>query len=407
MATTDASSAPHTRPPADVDRDATDGADPAARRVAEMHRHARRGLALSGAFALAGLVGAVTPHRTGVWLSLHLFLVGALTTAISTVTQVLAVTWSAAPAPPRRHVEAQRWTLGLGAILVVAGREASRPPVTAVGGVLVAVAIVLLAALLVGVRRTGRTPRFAPAIDAYLAAIGAATLGIALGVRLASGASLGTRDAHLVLNVFGFVGVVIAGTLPYFVATQARMKMAPGATPFRVRTITATLSVMAVSAAFAATLDERRLAAIALVGYAVGVTALATVLPRPGRRQLTWAGPRLAQLGSGVAWWVVATVWLAVAWWRGDVDRPVLLALAVAGYGQILAASLAYLVPVVRGGGHERLTAGFQRTRAWEGLVLGNVAGVTALLGRMSLTAVVVGLWAAGLAWRSRPVVAR
>ena len=380
-----------------------DAGDPAAGRVAEMHRHARRGLLLAGAFVVAGLAGAVAPHRTGSWLPLHLFLVGALTTAISTVTQVLAVTWSAAPAPPRWRVELQRWTLGIGATLVMVGREARVTAITVGGAVLVGAGVALLAVLLLGIRRTVRTPRFVPAVDAYLAAIAAAIVGIGLGARLASGASLATRDAHLVLNVFGFVGVVVAGTLPYFVATQARMKMATGATPARIRAITGTLSGAAAAAALAASADHRDLAALALVGYAFGVGALLTVIPRPARRQLAWAGPRLVQLGAGIAWWIAMTLWLALTWWRADVDRPVLLALAVAGYGQILAASVAYLVPVVRGGGHARLTAGFQQTRSWTGLALGNAAGVTAVLGRVTLTGVVVGLWAADAAWRLRP----
>jgi hypothetical protein len=53
---------------------------------------------------------------------------------------------------------------------------------------------------------------------------------------------------------------------------------------------------------------------------------------------------------------------------------PVLRALAVGGLAQILVASLAYLGPVLRGGGHERLTQGFALTRSWPGLALANVA---------------------------------
>jgi nitrite reductase (NO-forming) len=38
------------------------------------------------------------------------------------------------------------------------------------------------------------------------------------------------RAAHLTLNLLGLVGLVIAGTLPFFTATQARVKMSARAT---------------------------------------------------------------------------------------------------------------------------------------------------------------------------------
>jgi hypothetical protein len=46
-------------------------------------------------FAVSAGVATVVPHRTGAWLPLHLFLVGALLLAISGTTRLFAVTWSA------------------------------------------------------------------------------------------------------------------------------------------------------------------------------------------------------------------------------------------------------------------------------------------------------------------------
>src|SRR3546814_14742063 len=53
-----------------------------------------------------------------------------------------------------------------------------------------------------------------------------------------------------------------------------------------------------------------------------------------------------------------------------------LLVLVVAGYGQILWGSLAYVVPMLRGGGHERLGEGFAVTRSWLGLGAAHAAGI-------------------------------
>ncbi|MCB0966100.1 MAG: hypothetical protein KDB37_04640 [Ilumatobacter sp.] len=359
-----------------------------------MHRHTRRGLAMAGAFVVATALAMLVPARTGVWVPLHLFLAGALTSAIATVTQMLAVTWSASPAPPRRVVTSQQWVLAVGATLVVVGRESRHDVWTAVGGALVTLALTAVIAILIHVRRAARTPRFAPAIDAYVLALAGALTGIALGIGLGTG-FLGTeaRNAHVLMNLFAFVGVVIAGTLPYFAATQERSKMAASATPHRIRAVAAGLWLSAVAAASAAALGLASATRIALAAYGVGLAALTTLLPEPQRKHFTWAGPRLYQLFAGIAWWLAMTLWIAASYGPHGIDRSVLLALVIGAYGQVLAASLAYLVPVVRGGGHERLSSGFRTTRSWAGLVLGNLATVFALLGHSTLMAAALGVW--------------
>lgn len=364
-------------------------------RVAQMHHHARRGLAVSGMFAVAAVAATFAPTRTGVWLPLHLFFVGSVTTAISTVTLMLAVTWSASPAPPGRILAFQRWTLSLGAVLVVLGRDSSNELWTVLGGALVASSLIIVAILLLHVRRTARTPRFAPAIETYVLALLSALAGIALGIGLAAELlPADVRNAHVIVNLFAFIGVVIAATLPYFTATQARTKMASRATPTRLRAVSAALWASAAVAASAAALHIERLAALAIAAYGLSVIALATLLPRPRRKHLAWAGPRLSQLFVGVGWWVAMTMWIAAMYEAAGIDRAPLLALVIGGYGQILAASFAYLVPVVRGGGHQQLGAGFRRTRSWTALFLGNLAAVLALLGHDRLMTVTLCAWA-------------
>ena len=374
----------------------------AAGRVVVMHRHTRRGLAVSGAFAIAALVAALVPHDTGAWLPLHLFFAGSLATAISTVTLMLAVTWSAAPAPSEPLMSMQRWMLAAGALAVAAGREGDSRLLTGVGGGAVVAALALVGALLVTIRRRGSTDRYLPAIDAYLLALTAAVGGVALGIWIgAVRLSAQLREAHLLANLLAFVGVVIAGTVPYFVATQARVKMSPWATPRRIRAATSTMWAAAVASAVAAAGGHRDLVAIALVVYAAGIVAIGALLPRPTGKSLTWAGPRLTQLLLGLAWWAAMVVHAATTWGRTGIEHATLLALVVGGFGQILAASFAYLVPVVRGGGHEALTAGFRRTRSWVGLLLANAAAVLALAGQERAMLAMVGLWIADAAARS------
>lgn len=373
--------------------------DRRATRVADAHHQARRTLAASAGFVVAAAGATVVPHDTGSWLPLHLLLVGGLLTAISGATQLLAITWSTAPAPQPRLAAAQRGATVAGAALVVVGREADQAGVTGTGASLVVAGLVLLAVILVGVRRTSATDRFLPAIEAYLAAIAFGIVGVGFGAAIATGDPASwwprLRDAHLVVNVFGLVGLVIAGTLPFFVATQVRMKMSPRATSGRVRGQGGLLAVATLVAALGHLAEQPTVAGTGLLAYAAGLIVVVTSLPVPGRRQLDWAGARLLQLAAGVAWWVVTTVILAVGQLVDDpMEGPVLRALAVGGFAQILVASLAYFGPVLRGGGHERLSAGFATTRSWIGLVVANVAAIALLIEADRVAAAAAIVWA-------------
>jgi hypothetical protein len=376
----------------------------AATRVVDAQRQAGTTLRLTLAFTVAAPTTA--PAGGSTWLSLHLFLVGGVLTAIAAATQLLAVTWSASPAPPDRLVAAQRWALAGGAVAVAAGREAGLDPVAGAGGASVGVGIALLAASLASIRRSGRNDRFRPAIDGYLAALACAGAGVGLGVWLAltepSLAWLDVRSAHVTLNLFGLVVVVIAATLPAFVATQARTKMHPRATPRNQRAVLGVLVAAVLVTAGAQLAGDARVAATGRVGIVAGLVGVATLLPRIGRRQLRWAGPRLVQLTAGLAWLIGATTALVAS----DLDGRaaplgLLAALAVGGVAQILVASLAYLAPVLRAGGHERLTAGFAATRSWTSLAAGNVAAILLVVGAHGPALALLAAWAAELVVRA------
>jgi nitrite reductase (NO-forming) len=368
-------------------------------RVAEVHAQTRRGLLIAAGFVVVAVGVGVGAVRVGAgwWLPLHLFVVGGLLSAISATTQMLAVTWSAAPAARRAVVRTQRWALAAATVALVIGRETDQSWMFVAGGVAVVVAMLGLASMLLRVRRQAVTDRFAPAIEAYVAAVVAGSVGMSLGVLLGSGRigdrAVQLRSAHLVLNVFGLVGLVIAATLPYFVATQVRSKMSPRATPTRMRVTFGALAVATVIAATGEILVRPRVVAAGLVTYAVGLLMVAAMLPIDAKARLRWAGPRVAQLLSGIAWWTAMTLALAVAAVRGSDDRTILQTLVIGGFAQILVASLAYLGPVLRGGGHQRLTAGFSVTRSWVSLIAGNAAALAAFAGNGPTLVAALVVW--------------
>jgi hypothetical protein len=161
------------------------------------------------------------------------------------------------------------------------------------------------------------------------------------------------------------------------------MKMSRRATAMRTRAALTALAGGVTIAAVAAATHHPAGVAVGLAAYAAGLAYLVSLLPRPGRKQLHWAGPRLVQLGAGVLWWIAVVAVVAVRTANGAEVFPehLVVALVVGGYLQILVASLAYLGPVLRGGGHVLLSAGFATTRSWQSLVAGNVGAFAWVLG--------------------------
>jgi nitrite reductase (NO-forming) len=377
-------------------------------RVKAVHAQTRTTLAMALAFAAAAAVAVVVPHNTGAWLPLHLFLVGALLLAISGATRLFAVTWSAAEPVRGLPVDAQRWLIAVGTVGLAVGRERDLPTgIVAASGLCVTAALVLLGGLLIVETRRARLRRYDPAVHFYLGAVAAGIVGTGLGAAMVTGRS-SVRDAHVLVNLLGLVGLVIAGTLPFFTATQARMKMSRRATPRRLHLDLAWLALALTVATTGALTEHPAAVAVGLAAYAAGLLFLASTLPRPGRKQLRWAGPRLVQLAAGLGWWIGAVVFAAAraAVGQGVFPESLVVALVLGGYVQILVGSLAYLAPVLRGGGHVRLTAGFATTRSWLSLAAGNVAAVAWIAGHPVVAVAAIVVLAADLLVRAAALAA-
>jgi nitrite reductase (NO-forming) len=386
-------------------RRATAGGRGAADRVRRSHAQTRTTLRFALAFIAAAALAI--PLGGTRWLALHLFLAGGAMLAISGVSLMLTVTWSAAPAPPGRWVVVQRALITAGAAGVALAREGGLPAaIVGVAGSVYLAGLLALAWLLVATIRRGVERRFDVAVASYLTAIAAGVAGVVLGAVMAAGTPTpAMRAAHVTTNALGLVGLVIAGTMPFFAATVGRSRMAPRARP---RTLAVTLCWMGSGLAVAVVamaVDAGAVAAVGLGGYAVGIGGVLWLLPRPTLRQLRWAGPRVLALWAGGCWWAIAVAGTAVD--AAHADRLLfgdrwLLVLVLGGYAQILWGSLSYLMPMLRGGGPERLSAGFASTRSWLGLAAANAAAVSVALSLPGeATAVAVTVWVLDSAWRA------
>jgi len=174
-------------------------------RVRPAQRQAAAALAQAGAFGVAA--GLALVLADGRWLALHLFLAGTLVSAISGVSVLFAVTWSAAPCPPARRSALQRALVGAGAAGVAVTRHVDAPaPLLAVAALAFAAGLAMLAAELVVTVRRGVQRRFDAAVAWYVAALAAGLVAASLGAAMGAGwGGAGLRPAHVTLNLLGLV----------------------------------------------------------------------------------------------------------------------------------------------------------------------------------------------------------
>ena len=338
-----------------------------------LDRRRDRGIAFAGlALALAFLVGSLVGLgvlRDGplaMWLPLHLALAGAAGTAVAAMLPFFVAALSVAPPSPAPLRSASVGLVAGGVVVAAAGRAlgpgGGAGLVAATGAVVYVAGIgaVLLSAVLPLRRAT--VPRRAASVAAYAVGL----VDVAIGVSLAAIFLVGAGDAaerwpslkpaHAWLNLFGFVPLVIGGTLLHFAPTVAgsRIRRRP-------------VGVVAIVALIVA-------APLAATGFAAGSDALAllgVVLSVIGAATLTAHGWQAHH--ARAAWttehdWHRFTVWsllVAPAWLLvatlvagGEVLRAgaapsgwaltPLLGPMVAGFAvQILLGALTFLVPAV------------------------------------------------------------
>lgn len=376
---------------------------PATSRVHRSHTIARLAFRLSGMFGVvAGIWAIVVLIRGGSWWGpLHSFVAGAVLAAISGASQMFTITWSAASPPPPAVTSAQRRVLGSGVALVLFGVGADIDALIWTGAGAVVAALVLLGWSLTSTIGRSLLRRFDLSARFYLLALAAGVVGVTLGAMLGSGAAGDSfesmRLVHSHLNLVGMVGLTIVGTLPTFLPTVAHHRAVSGR-----EAVVAWWMAMAGAAAMSAGLWWGA-PPVGAGTLAMGMSAaliLGGILARlwdRGRSRLPFL-----QVAAGTAWLIL---WTAVDGVRllGD-QTPIpwsrwTAVAVVAGVGQVLLGSLAYLLPVLAGPPLEP-NAGRMTAQPALPLVLANAAGLAGALGATAVLTVCAGLWLADFARR-------
>ena len=312
---------------------------------------------------LLAAVAAALTHPfvpTPRWLMLHLLFLGALTHAILVWSRHFAEALLHLPCGNRAAQSRRLLLHNLGAVTVIIGVLTEAWPVTVAGAACVAAAVTWHGADLARGLRTALPGRFSGTVHFYLLAACFLPVGATLGVLLARDPAdpWHTRllFAHVFVNLLGWVGLTVVGTLVTLWPTMLRTRIAPGAEAAAARALpTMVASLLVATGATAA--GSLQLTASGLLGYTAGLLVAARPMAQAGRRKppasyATWS------VLAAVIWLLGCLIALALgtatasSWPQADHRLDWLVPLLAAGFGApILLGALSYLAPVALGGG--------------------------------------------------------
>jgi nitrite reductase (NO-forming) len=296
------------------------------------------------------------------WLLVHLLLLGAVTNAI--------FVWSShfADALLRRRVTAgsRRWqacrllALNVGIVTVVAGMVGALWVLTLVGSVVVGAAAAAHAITLALQARSALPSRFGATVRYYVCASLALPVGAGLGAALARGTVEPWHGrlviAHITLNLLGWIGLTVMGTLVTLWPTMLRTRIAEGAERVARQALPILVGAVVVTVV-GALCGLQMLAAVGAAAYLGGVLWAVRPLAQVARTKAPSAYSSWSVMAA-VVWLVgsllgLVAVLVASPTWELVTDRLGLLVIPLAaGFAaQILLGALTYLVPVVLGGG--------------------------------------------------------
>ncbi|AKT52757.1 hypothetical protein ADJ73_10565 [Arsenicicoccus sp. oral taxon 190] len=296
------------------------------------------------------------------WMLVHFLLLGAVGNAIVTWTWHFtgALVRRPASATEGRHQVVRQILLNLGVLGVSAGVVGGTLRATVAGAVVVGSVLAWHGVALALRARNALSNRFRRTIGYYTAACLMLPVGATLGALMAAGRTDEWQSrlvlAHLTLNLLGFVGLTILGTLVTLWPTMLRTTLQEGSE----RTFAAVLPLLLGAILLGvggALLGLTWVIAAGLVLYAAAVVDLAVPLARTARRKppadfSTWS------VAAGVLWLLAALAqltWIVVTTPRvariHDQLGLVVSAFAVGFVAQVLFGALSYLLPVMLGGG--------------------------------------------------------
>ncbi|MGH3332606.1 MAG: multicopper oxidase domain-containing protein, partial [Nocardioidaceae bacterium] len=296
------------------------------------------------------------------WLMIHLLLLGAASHAILVWSRHFAdALLHSPPRPGDRRVQSLRLLqLNTGVLLVVVGVLGDVWSVVVAGATAVAGAVLWHGFSLVRQMRRALPSRFGVTVRYYVASAAFLAAGATMGTLLARGLSDPLHEqvklAHATVNLLGWMGLTVLGTLVTLWPTMLRTRMAEGSERAARRALPVLVTSVAAIAG-SALAGSRPGVSIGIAGYLAGLGLVAVPLVAAARRKPPASYPTWSVL-AGTGWLAGSLLALAVGVatapsWAVAGDRFGWVApFLAAGFGaQLLLGASSYLVPMALGGG--------------------------------------------------------
>ncbi|MGH3413122.1 MAG: multicopper oxidase domain-containing protein, partial [Marmoricola sp.] len=308
---------------------------------------------------VAGLHRDIVESR---WLLFHLLLLGAVTHSILVWSQHFAdALLHNATTPGQLRARTVRLALlNLGVLTVLIGVPGERWMVAAAGAAAVVLAVGWHAGSLVRQLRRALGSRFAVTIRYYVAAGALLPVGVLFGVLMARGLSMAWHErlmtAHVVVNVLGWIGLTVLGTLVTLWPTMLRTRIADGAEHVARRALWVLVTGLLVALA-GCLVGLRPAVGIGLLVYGAGIVMLArpfvfAMRNKPPAHFPTWSVLAAVCWLAGLVVALAVVITAAPTWMAAHEHLEWLTPGLAAGFGaQVLLGALSYLVPVTVGGG--------------------------------------------------------
>ena len=294
------------------------------------------------------------------WLLIHLLMLGAVTHAIFVWSRYFTDALLHTPDEGRRDQNRRLMLLNVGVLLVITGVVINVWPMTLLGATAVAIAVLWHGWVIAAQFRRALPSRFGFSVRYYVAAACFLPIGAALGTILARELADPWQDrlvvAHVAVNLLGWIGLTVVGTLLTLWPTMLRTQIATGAE----RAAAQALPILVTSAlvvAVGATFGLRLVAVAGIAGYLAALLLSARAFVdamrrKPPKEFAPWS------VFAGMAWLVAMLVVIGVAmavadsWQQVGDAFDLLTPFLVVGFGaQVLLGALSYLIPVALGGG--------------------------------------------------------
>lgn len=337
------------------------------------------------------------------WLMVHLVALGGFTHSIMVWSVYFTNALLKTPEVESRRTQNIRLILlQFGMLAVFIGVPTVLWWLTIIGAAIISGVILWHAAMLAYRLRIALPGRFRISVRYYIVAAAFLPVGALFGVLLARGLPGDWHGkllvAHTMINLLGWVGLAILGTLVTLWPTMLRTKMPDGAE----RSSTRALPVLAIGPTLVVISPLLDLAWLGVVGvglYLVGTGLVYRPIIQAARKKAPHSFPTLSA-SAALIWLPIALVTFAVkiltdGWTTLAQSYGVLTVMFLVGFAlQMLFGALSHLVPVVIGGGPRPLKAGIaeiNRLGTWR-VVTANIAIALCLLPVPSLVRVVLSV---------------